>query len=93
MAIAEHYDEAMDVLEQVLVSTFDALNANHRADLSAVASQYPFTPVAYRSGPLSRPAFLCARQPPSPRSWPRERLQAIQVQPAAVVRRSDRPPR
>lgn len=48
MAIAEHYDEAMDVLEQVLVSTFDALNANHRADLSAVASQYPFTPVAYR---------------------------------------------
>jgi len=48
MEIKEHYHEVLQVLANLFVSIFDNLNRYNQVEISAVAEQYPFTPLKYR---------------------------------------------
>uniref|UniRef100_A0A2N9ES32 aspartate--tRNA ligase n=1 Tax=Fagus sylvatica TaxID=28930 RepID=A0A2N9ES32_FAGSY len=47
MEIKKHYFEVIDVVDQLFVAMFDALNKNCAKELEAVGRQYPFEPLKY----------------------------------------------
>ena len=47
MAINEHYDEALDVIDDLFVAIFDGLNARCAKELAVIAAQYPAPPLRY----------------------------------------------
>lgn len=47
MAIHEHYDEALDVIDALFVSIFDGLNERWGKELEVVRAQYPAPPLRY----------------------------------------------
>lgn len=48
MEIKEHYHEVLQVLGNMFVHIFDCLNKYNKAEIAAVAKQYPFEPLKYR---------------------------------------------
>ena len=47
MSIKEHYDEVLDVLDELFVSMFDGLNERFAREIGVVGTQYPFEPLQY----------------------------------------------
>lgn len=47
MTIKEHYDEVLDVLDELFVSMFDGLNERFAREIGVVNEQYPFEPLQY----------------------------------------------
>lgn len=58
MAINEHYDEVMDVIDKLFVYIFNGLNGKYGQDLKTLGQQYPFELLQYeRTKPNLRMAF------------------------------------
>ena len=47
MTIKEHYDEVLDVLDELFVSMFDGLNERFKREIGVVNEQHPFEPLQY----------------------------------------------
>ena len=47
MNIKEHYDEVLDVLDELFVSMFDGLNERFAREIEVVNKQHPFEPLKY----------------------------------------------
>lgn len=47
MAIHEHYDEALDVIDELFVSIFEGLTTRCTRELATIAAQYPATPLRW----------------------------------------------
>jgi aspartyl-tRNA synthetase len=48
MAIHEHYNEVLDVIEAIFMDMFKGLETQYARELEVVAQQYPFEPIAYK---------------------------------------------
>lgn len=48
MAINEHYDEVLEVIEALFMSLFDGLAKDYAGELATIGQQYPFEPLIYR---------------------------------------------
>lgn len=55
MAINEHYDEVMDVIDKLFVYIFNGLNGKYGKDLGTIAQQFPFEPLQYQATNLRLP--------------------------------------
>jgi len=55
MEIKEHYHEILKVLGDLFVFIFEHIAKNHKAELAAVALQYPFQPLKYKKETLVIP--------------------------------------
>eukprot|EP00899_Mesostigma_viride_P012006 jgi/Mesvir1/20806/Mv07908-RA.1 len=47
MAIREHFNEVLDVLDELFVYIFDGLTSRFEKELAAIGKQYPFEPFQY----------------------------------------------
>ena len=61
MEVREHYHEVLKTLSEVFVYIFDQINQHCQAELAAVNSQYPFTPLKYNKDVMVIP-FTEARR-------------------------------
>lgn len=52
MEIIEHYHEVLRTISDLFVYIFDQVNANCKAELAAVNTQYPFEPLKYNQNVL-----------------------------------------
>ncbi|DBA72743.1 TPA: hypothetical protein ACH3X2_010137 [Trebouxia sp. C0005] len=55
MAINEHYDEVMDVIDKLFVYIFNGLNGKYGKDLATIGQQFPFEPLQYQATNLRLP--------------------------------------
>ena len=51
MAIEEHYHEAMELLDGLLISVFRGLRETYHKEIAAVAAQFPADGFNWREGP------------------------------------------